>query len=62
MKQKFCLVLCVLFFFTFRANAQPKSFSADPAQFIAELNAYFKDAKVNEETKMPFKYSKKITN
>ncbi len=59
MKQKLLLIVCVLFFFTFRAIAQPKSFSADPTQFIAELNAYFKDAKVNEETKNAFQVFQK---
>ena len=59
MKQKLLLLVCVLFFFTFRAIAQPKSFSDDPAKFISELNEYFKDAKVNEETKNAFQIFKK---
>ena len=59
MKQKLLLIVCVLFFFSFRAIAQPKSFSDDPAKLISELNEYFRDAKVNEETKNAFQIFKK---
>ena len=59
MKLKLLLIICFLGCLSITTIAQPKSFSSDPAKFMAELNEYFRDAKVNDETKDAFQKFKK---
>ncbi len=56
-------ILFLFLFFSFLSNysfAQPKGFSGDPLKFISEMDNYFRDAKVEDETRKSLQDFKRI--